>query len=152
MQTPRRVISKQLGQLLLERKVITSQQLEEALQIQQQKGGLLGQILVALGYASEEVVAQALTAQYGFPYLPLKHYTIDGDLLRLIPENVARQYCLVPVDRIGDTLTVAMADPLNAKAVEDIEMLSRCSVQVFVATLSDVMDTIKRFYGGNSRG
>ncbi|MBI3312488.1 MAG: hypothetical protein HYZ88_03070 [Candidatus Omnitrophica bacterium] len=146
---PRRVIGKQLGELLIERKVITSEQLEEALRVQQGKGGLLGQVLVTLGYASEEAIAQALTAQYGFPFLPLKHYSIEGDFLTLVPENVARQYCLVPVDRIGDTLAVAMADPLNAHAVEDLEMISHCSVQVFVSTLSDVAEAIDRHYGGN---
>lgn len=149
---PRRLIAKQLGELLVERRLITPPQLEQALKLQQQEGGLLGQILVRLGYTTEEAVAQALTAQFGFPYLPLKHYTIDGDFLGIIPENVARQYCLVPVDRIGDTLAVAMADPLNASAIEDIEMLSHCSVQVFVATLSDVIDAIQRHYGGEPHG
>ncbi len=148
MMTPRRFISKKLGELLVERKVITLEQLNQATAIQQEKGGLLGQILVGLGYATEEAVAQALTAQYGFPYLPLKHYSIDGELLQLIPENVARQYCLIPVDRIGNTLTVAMADPLNTRAVEDIEMLTRCCVQVFVSTMSDVTEAIERYYGG----
>lgn len=147
---PRRVISKQIGQLLIERKVITQEQLSAALKAQQDKGGLLGQILVTLGYASEEAVAQALTAQYGFPFLPLKNYSIEEELIRLVPENVARQYCLVPVDKIGDTLTVAMADPLNTRAVEDIEMLSTCSVQIFVSTISDVADAIQRHYGGSN--
>lgn len=146
---PQRVIRKKLGELLVERKIITPAQLENALRLQEEKGGLLGQILVNLGIVTEESVAQALTSQYGFPYLPLKQYSIDEELIRLIPENVARQYCLVPLDRIGDTLTVAMADPLNSKAVEDIELLSRCSVQVFVATLSDVIDSIKRHYGAS---
>ena len=68
-------------------------------------------------------------------------------MLRLVPENVARQYYLIPVDRVGETLTVAMADPLNVSAVEDLEMLSRCSVQVFVATISDVAEAIQRYYG-----
>lgn len=149
MPTPRRVITKQLGELLVERKVITPDQLTQALQLQKQKGGLLGQILIQLGYATEEAVAQALTAQYGFPFLPLKHYTVDPELLKLIPENVAHQYCLIPVDRIGETLTIAMADPLNVKAVEDIEMLSRCSVQVFVSTISDLDEAIQRCYGAD---
>ena len=147
MAAQRKVITKLIGELLVERKIVTAEQVAEALKVQQKKGGLLGQILVSLGYASEEAVAQALASQYGFPYLPLKRYTIDADLLKLIPENVARQYCLVPVDRIGDTVTVAMADPLNTRAVEDIEMISHCMVQVFVATISDVMDAIGRSYG-----
>ena len=144
-----RVIGKKLGDLLVERKLITMDQLHHALKVQQEKGGLLGQILVGLGFTSEEAIAQALTAQYGFPYLPLKNYSIDGEFLHIIPENVARQYCLVPVDKIGDTLAVAMADPLNTSAVEDIEMLSHCSVQVFVSTLSDVVDAIQRSYAEN---
>ncbi len=152
MLMPRRMIAKKLGELLVERKVILPEQLAEAFRIQQEKGGLLGQILMNLGYATEEAVAQALTAQYGFPYLPLKHYSIDSELLSLIPENVVRQYCLVPIDRIGNTLTIAMADPLNAKAVEDIEMLSRCNVQVFVATMSDVIEAIERYYGATKSG
>jgi len=149
MSPPRRFIAKHLGELLVERKVITPDQLKEALKIQKDKGGLLGQILVSLGLASEEAVVQALTSQFGFPFLPLKNYSIDEDLIRLVPENVARQYCLVPIDRIGDTLTVAMADPLNTKAIEDLEMLSHCSVQVFVSTISDVAGAIARCYGGN---
>lgn len=146
---PRRFISKLLGELLVERKAITPRQLEEALAVQQQEGGLIGQALVTLGYATEEAIIQAFTTQYGFPYLPLKQYSLDGDLPRLIPENVARQYCLVPVDHIGDTLTIAMADPLNMKAVEDIELLTHCSVQIFVSTFSDVVEAVQRLYGEN---
>lgn len=130
----------------MERGTITAAQLEEALALQAKRGGLLGQIIVELGYATEEDVAQAITTQYGLPYLPLKNYTVDLDVVNSIPENVARQYCLVPVDRIGDTLTVAMADPFNQKAIEDIEHLNQCTVQVFVSTLSDVLDAIKRYY------
>ena len=149
MPAHRKVITKLIGELLVERKIVTPEQVTEALSIQEKKGGLLGQILVGLGYATEEAIAQAVASQYGFPYLPLKRYTIDADLLRLIPENVARQYCLIPVDRIGDTVTVAMADPLNIRAAEDIEMISHCTVQVFVATISDVMEAIGRSYGSN---
>ena len=145
----RRVIVKKLGELMVERKVITQAQLDEALKHQQAKGGLLGQTLVSLGYATEEAVVHALASQYGFPYLPLANYAIDGEILRLVPENVARQYCLVPVDRIGDTLTIAMAYPLNTGAVDDIEMLSYCSVQVFVSTISEVAAAIQRHYGDN---
>ncbi|OGX41277.1 MAG: hypothetical protein A3C53_01010 [Omnitrophica WOR_2 bacterium RIFCSPHIGHO2_02_FULL_68_15] len=143
---PKRLVTKKLGELLVERKAITAAQLEQALSIQQEKGGLLGQILVGLGYTTEETIAQALTTQYGFPYLPLKNYTIDEETLKLIPANVARQYCLVPVDRLGDTLTIAMADPFNRKAVEDIELLHHCAAQIFVSTPTDIFDAIERHY------
>ena len=144
---PKRLVAKQMGELLVEQGMLRREQLTHALQVQQERGGLLGQILVSLAYVSEESVAQALTAQYGFPYLPLKNYLIDPELVRMIPENVARQYYLIPVDRMGDSLTIAMADPLNVRAVEDVEMISRCSVQVFVSTLTEVAVAIARSYG-----
>lgn len=146
---PQKIVGKQLSELLLSRKIVTREQLDEAYKVQETKGGLLGQILVSLGYTTEEAIAQALTAQYGLPYLPLAHYSVDPELLRLIPENVARQYCLVPVDHIGNTLTIAMANPLNTKAVDDIELLTHCSVQIFVSTSTDILQTIQHSYGGN---
>jgi len=142
----RRVISKQLGQLLIERKVINKKQLGHALEVQKEKGGLIGQILVELKYASEEAIAQAITAQYGFPYLPLENYQIDADIVKIVPKNVASQYCLIPVDKIGNNLTIAMADPLNTLAVEDIELVSGLCVQVFVSTGTDIKRAIEKYY------
>lgn len=142
----KRIISKQLGELLIERSIINQKQLETALKVQKEKGGLIGQIFVALGYATEEEIAQAITVQYGFPYLPLKGYDIDPEVIKFIPEHVVRQYGLIPVDKISDTLTIAMANPLNIQAVEDIELLSKCSVQVFVSTLSDINEAISKYY------
>ena len=131
----------------MERGVITKAQLEKALQVQKEKGGLLGQILVVLGFTREEEIAQALTVQYGFPYLPLQNYELNRNIVAMVPENVARQYCMISVDKIGDTLTVAMSNPLNVKAIEDIELLTKCKVQVFVSTLTDINNAIARFYG-----
>jgi type IV pilus assembly protein PilB len=142
----KKIIQKQLGELLIEGKLITPEHLDEALKLQKEKGGLLGQILVSLGYTTEEAIAQALTAQYGFPYLPLGGYEIDREVAKLIPENVARQYGLIAVDRVGSILTVAMSNPLNTQATEDIEMMTRLKVQVFVSTATDVNDAIKRCY------
>lgn len=146
MAAPRRVLAKHVGELLKERGVITQPQLEEALVVQAAKGGLLGQILVRLGYATEDDIVQAITTQYGLPFLPLKNYAVDPEIVNLIPENVARQYCVICVDRIGDTLTVAMADPFNQKAIEDLELLTRGSVQIFVATLTDILEALTRYY------
>lgn len=142
----RRVIRKQLGQLLIERKVIDQGQLEQAVSIQKGKGGLLGEILVELGFAKEEDIAQALTAQYGFPYLPLNNYDINPDIIKLIPARVARQYIIIPIDKIGKSLTLAMSDPLNTQAIEDVEMLSGCSVQTFVSTATDIKKAIQKYY------
>ncbi len=143
---PHRVITKKIGQLLLEKGVIKQAQMDEALKIQQEKGGLLGQILAGLGYVTEEQIAQAITVQYGFPYLPLSNYEMDEAAVKIIPENVARQYCLIPIDKIGSTVTIAMADPLNTQAIEDIELLTGSSIQIFVATGSDIKQAIDKFY------
>ena len=143
----KRLVKKQLGELLVERGVVTSAQLEKSLEVQKEKGGLIGHILVVLGYAKEEEIAQALTVQYGFPYLPLQNYELNKDLVRLIPENVARQYNLITVDKIGDTITVAMSNPLNIKAAEDIELLTKCNVQIFVSTMTDINSAVDKFYG-----
>ncbi len=142
----KRIITKRLGEVLLERGVINKKMLDQALLYQKEHGGLLGQILIQLGSVSEEEIALALTAQYGFPYLPLENYEIDGGLTVLIPEQVARQYCLIPIDRIGNALTLAMADPSNVQAIEDIEILTKCVVQTFVSTPSDVNRAIEKYY------
>jgi len=145
----RRIVSKYLGELLLERGIITEAELEKALKLQREKGGLIGQILVMLGYAKEEEIAQALTVQYGFPYLPLEHYEINAEAIKLIPENVAKQYNLIAIDKIGDLLTIAMSNPLNAQAVEDIELITKCKVQVFVSTMTDINNAVKKYYASH---
>ena len=142
----KKIIRKQLGEILVEGKLITPENLKEALQVQKEKGGLIGQILVSLQYTTEEAIAQALTTQYGFPYLPLAGYEIDPEVCRLIPEHVARQYELIAVDRAGSVVTMAMSNPLNNAAVEDIEMITHCQVQVFVSTTTDINGAIKRTY------
>ena len=143
----KRINAKQLGELLMEQGVITRKQLEHALKVQKEKsGGLIGQILVELGYASEEAIAQALTAQYGFPYLPLGNYDIDPEIVKVIPKNVASQFCLIPVDKIGNNLTIAMSNPLNVLAIEDIELVSGLYIQIFVSTGSDIRKAIEKYY------
>ena len=142
----KKIIQKQLGELLVDCRLISRGQLEEALTIQREKGGLLGQILVGLSYTTEEAIAQSLTAQYGFPYLPLGSYEIDRDVAKIIPEYVAKQYGLIAVDRVGSILTVAMSNPLNTQAIEDVEMLTHYKVQVFVTTATDVSNSIKSIY------
>ena len=142
----RRIINKQLGELLIERGIINPRQLDKALSLQQEKGGLIGEILVELGFVKEEDIAQALTAQYGFPYLPLSNYEIDPEVANIVPGRVARQYLLLPIDRIGNNLTLAMSNPLNMQAIEDVELLSGCNVQTFVATSSDIKKAIEKYY------
>jgi hypothetical protein len=126
--------------------IINPRQLERALDFQKERGGLIGEILIGLGFAKEEDIAQALTAQYGFPYLPLANYEISPEIIGVIPGRVARQYLIIPIDKIGNNLTVTMSNPLNASAIEDVEMLSGCSVQTFVSTSSDIKRAIEKYY------
>ena len=142
----RRLITKRIGEVLVERGIIDHKQLNEALAYQKDHGGLMGQVLIKLGFTTEEEVALALTAQYGFPYLPLDNYEIDGGLTSVIPEAMARQYCLIPIDRIGNALTLAMADPSNMKAIAEVELLTKCVVQTFVSTPTDIEKAIEKHY------
>jgi type IV pilus assembly protein PilB len=142
----RRVNNKQLGELLFDRGIITQAQLDQALGVQRDKGGLIGEILVELGFVKEDDIAQSLTAQYGFPYLPLSNYEVNTEITSIIPGRVARQYLLVPIDKIGNNLTLAMSNPLNVQAIEDVELLSGCSVQTFVSTSSDIKKAIEKYY------
>lgn len=143
---PKKYINKKLGEILVEHDLITQSQLDMALELQKEKGGLIGELLVELKFVSEEDIAKTLTAQYGFAYLPLSNYEIDQELIKFIPERVARQYRLIPIDKIGDNLTIAMSNPLNSQAIEDIETLLGCNVQAFVSTNSDILQAIEKYY------
>ncbi len=149
---PKRVITKRIGEVLIERAVITRDQLDLALAKQKEEGGILGQILIQLGYVNETEIALALTAQYGFPYLPLESYEIDKSVMATVPVAIAKQYCLIPIDRIGNALTLAMADPTNVKAIEDVEALTHCVVQTFVSTPSDIRRAVDKYYGTTPTG
>jgi len=144
----KRIIGKQLGELMIERGIIDRKQLEKALVAQKDKNILLGEVLVELGFATEEDIAQALTCQFGFPFLPLANYDIDPEVIKSVPENVCSQFCLIPIDKIGKTLTLAMSNPLNQQAVEDVEMITGCSIQIFVATSTDVKNSVEKYYRG----
>ena len=136
-----------LGSLLIEQGILTQDQLEEALTLQKQrKCGLLGEILVELGYVTEEAIATALAAQYGFPYLPLSTYNIDPKILELISKDIASQYCLIPLDKLGNSIVIATSNPLNTEALEDIEFTTGCDIKVFISTASDIKDAINRYY------
>jgi len=142
----KKTTNKQLGELLIERGVINREQLTTALEHKKDHGGLIGEGLVDLSFATEKDIAQALTAQYGFPYLPLATYEIDQEVINAVPENVCRQFCLIPIDKIGKSLTLAMANPLNVKAAEDVELITGCTIQAFVGTSTDIKQTIDKYY------
>jgi type IV pilus assembly protein PilB len=142
----KRIVFKPLGELLIEQGIINSAQLDKCLGIQKEKGGLIGEILIENGYCKEEDVAQALTVQYGFPFLPLSNYEISPDIINTIPVKFARQNQIIPIDKIGNNLTLGMANPLNVKVVEEAERLTGCNIQLFVCTMSDVKKAIEKYY------
>jgi len=142
----KRINKKFIGDLLIERGVVNKSQLEEAMIYQREKGGLLGEALMQLKHASEEDIAQALTSQYGFPYLPLANYEIEQEVVSAVSADMCNKFCLIPIDKIGASLTLAMANPLNTDAIEEVEVVTHCSVQTFVSTATDIRNAIKKHY------
>ena len=137
---------KPIGQILIEQGVINSAQLKQSLEVQENEGGLIGEIIVKLGFTTEENIAHCLSLQFGFPYLPLENYEISREVTGLIPKNVVSHYCLIPIDKIDNTLTVAMANPMNMQAIEDLEDTTKCEIQVFISTPSDIRGCIAKYY------
>lgn len=146
-----RTLRKKIGELLIERRVITHEELEQALEAQRQKGGYISQHLIALGFATELDVAVALSNQYDFAYLPLKLYTVPRDVLSLVPFKWAKLYTLIPIDKIGNTISVAMADPLNEGVIQMIHQMTNYDVKVFISTFSEIKEAIEHYYKDDIR-
>ncbi|MDE2027060.1 MAG: hypothetical protein KGK03_00605 [Candidatus Omnitrophica bacterium] len=142
----RKTVNKQLGEILVERGVLSKAKLEEVLAFQKEKNVLFGEALVTMKLGTEEDVVQALTCQYGFPYLPLANYEIAPEVVATVPLELCKQYCLVPIDKIGRSLTLAMANPLNVQALEEVEKATSCSVQAFVSTATEITSAVNRYY------
>src|SRR5436853_2058718 len=102
-----------LGEILLRRKLITAEQLKKSLEVQQKEGGYVGETLVKLGYIEEKDVVAALVVQCNFPYIAIDKYEIERSILQLIPKETVTKYILVPLDRVGDVLSVVMVNPLD---------------------------------------
>ena len=142
----RKVVNKLLGEILVERGVLLRAQLQEVLSFQKEKGVLFGEALVQMKIGTEVDVVQALRCQYGFPYLPLANYEIAPEVVAIIPRGVCHQYCLVPIDKIGRSLTLTMANPLNVGALEYVEEATGCLVQAFISTATEIKKAINHYY------
>ena len=136
-----------LGELLTKAKLISSQQLERALEEQKQSGGRVGEHLVRLGFVTEEDILDCLSQQYGVPSINLRHFDIDESIIRLIPADVARKYQFIPVSKTGATLTVAMSDPTNVFAMDDITFITGYRVEPVVASEEALREAIDKYYG-----
>jgi len=136
-----------LGEMLVKAGLVGSEQLQEALGAQKQTGEKLGYVLVSLGYVQEEEITQLLSEQYGVPSINLRHFEIDDSVIDLIPAEVSQKYLVVPVNRTGATLTIAMADPTNVFAMDDIKFMTGYNVEPVVASETAIREAIENYYG-----
>ncbi|MEW6108090.1 MAG: type IV-A pilus assembly ATPase PilB [Nitrospirota bacterium] len=137
-----------LGQLLIASSIISEEQLKQALNIQRKEGGRLGTNLVKLGFITEEKLVSFLSKQYGVPAVNLTEYKIDTAVLKLIPAEMAKKYLIMPVARVGATITVAMADPSNVFAIDDVKFMTGYNVEVVVSSESAIISAITNYYLG----
>ena len=139
-------MSARLGELLVKEKLITSEQLQKALEEQRRTGGRLGYNLTKLGFISETDLTNFLSRQYGVPSINLSEFEIDPTVVKLIPEDVVQKYQVMPINRAGSTLIVAMSDPSNIFAVDDIKFLTGYNVEVVVASEGAIKAAIDKYY------
>src|SRR4051794_39109330 len=135
-----------IGELLLKEKRITPAQLQEALNYQKTSGGKLGYNLVKLGFVKDEEITALLSKQYGVPSINLAQFEIDPAIVKLIPSETAQKYQIVPLSRSGATLTIAMTDPTNVFAMDDIKFMTGYNVEPVVASETAVTEAIGRYY------
>ncbi len=137
-----------LGDILVKNNIITSEQLTAALQEQKMSGGQskLGSILVKQGLVKEPDLVAFLSRQYGVPPISLAEYEIDPAVIKIIPAEVVQKYNLVPVNRAGSTLIVAVSDPSNLFAIEDIKFMTSYNVEMVVTAESDIKGAIDKYY------
>jgi type IV pilus assembly protein PilB len=136
-----------LGELLLKENMVSPQQLQEALSYQKMNGGKLGKAFVSLGYVRDEEITSLLSRQYGVPSINLDHFEVDPSIIKVIPAETARKYQILPLSRSGATLTIAMADPTNVFAMDDIKFMTGYNVEPVVASETSLEDAIERYYG-----
>ncbi len=139
-----------IGELLLKEKRITPAQLQEALTYQKTNGGKLGFNLVKLGFVKDEEITALLSKQYGVPSINLTQFEIDASIIKLIPAETAHKYQIIPLSRSGATLTIAMTDPTNVFAMDDIKFMTGYNVEPVVASETAVLEAITRYYAANA--
>jgi len=137
-----KIKGKRLGEILVEQNIIAADQLENALDLQRKQGGRLGEILVNQGMLKAEELATVLSIQLNIPLIDLKKHTIQANALRLIPEDMARKYTLIPLDVIGDSLIIVMADPDDIRAIKDVEAQSGMRIEIAVGFPFDIKQAI----------
>src|SRR5262245_3478625 len=143
-------MSAKLGEILVRENLISPQNLREALDYQREHGGRLGFNLVKLGLVSDDMITAVLSRQYGIPSVNLDLFNIEPAVLRLIPQEVAQKHCVLPLSRVGATLTLAMVDPTNVFAMDDVKFMTGLNVEPVVVAEGSIQQAIAKYYG-NSR-
>src|SRR4051812_45540852 len=141
-----------IGELLLKEKLITPDQLQQALTQQKSNGGKLGYNLVKMGFVKDEQITALLSKQYGVPAINLAQFKIDLTIVKLVPTETARKYQIIPLSRSGSTLTIAMTDPTNVFAMDDIKFMTGYTVEPVVASEVAITDAIEKYYPSGKAG
>lgn len=136
-----------IGEILVRRGKITAEQLESGLAMQAKSQEFIGEILVGMGCLEEADIVAALIIQCGFPYIAVNKYTIDSQVISLVPAEFARRFHMIPLDRVGNILSVVMADPLNHEALRHLSQFTQYTVAPFIATKSEIEKAIEHYYG-----
>ena len=140
-------MSAKLGEILVRENLISPQHLREALDYQREHGGRLGFNLVKLGLVSDDMITAVLSRQYGIPSVNLELFQIDPQVLNLIPQEVAQKYSVLPLSRVGASLTLAMVDPTNVFAMDDVKFMTGLNVEPVVVAEASIQHAISRYYG-----
>jgi len=138
-----------LGDLLKREKLLTEEQLKNALDFQKKNGVPMGSALTALGFISESEMAQALSRQLGYPYVDLDQFEVYPDVIKLIPREIAQRYMIMPIHRIRSFLTLAMVDPTDLAALEDVKFRTGLSIQPVITSESSIKNALNKYYGSS---
>jgi len=141
-------LTERLGELLIKRNYITPEQLKKASDEQKLKGGRLESNLVRLGYIKEDELLSFLSAQYRVPSVKISKMEINPNVIKLIPSSLSKKYFIIPINRMGPKLTLAMADPSNIVVIDEIKFMTGFNVEPVVASETEIIDAIKKYYGG----
>jgi type IV pilus assembly protein PilB len=141
-------LTERLGELLIKRNYITPEQLKRALEEQKMKGGRLESNLVRLGYIKEDELLSFLSAQYRVPSVKISKMEVNPNVIKLVPSSLSKKYFILPINRVGPKLTLAMADPSNIVVIDEIKFMTGFNVEPVVASETEIIDAIKKYYGG----
>ena len=143
-------LKERLIELLIKQNLLKPEDLQKALQVQKEKGGRLSEILVQMNLISESDLTVCLSQSLGLPPLDLSRVKVDTEVLKIIPGDIARYYQIIPVSKIGNSLTLAMADPLNIFAIDDVKALTGYDINPIIGKPKDIMLAIESYYPEDS--